>query len=170
MRKSFLSVGSEAADLTFLRSSGLPSKKFRSVSTEIAAAPPSSYFRAYSAGSTFSLILPFDGEARFISAITFIPSGPGPASRSIKALLPFGFSASRRRTRSGVCFAAALTSSFLRSRIFERKSDTFNPLTKLRKAYGQFQCRAWSAVNAYSPVNRTSASSFSVALPSSMEA
>ena len=44
------------------------------VKTEIAHAPPSSYILATSDTSILSLMIPFDGEARFISAMILILS------------------------------------------------------------------------------------------------
>src|SRR4249920_1075152 len=68
-RKSFRTTGTPTASRTARMSASAPSNHVGSVSTEIAAAPPSSYARAWLPTSV-SAIAPADGDARLYSAIT----------------------------------------------------------------------------------------------------
>src|SRR5437588_341841 len=67
--KSLRSSGNDTAARAARRSSREPPKCTRSVSTEIAAAPPRAYACASCAGSRRGLIAPLDGLLRFTSAI-----------------------------------------------------------------------------------------------------
>src|SRR2546428_7644188 len=73
MMNSLHSAGSRQARHTAASASQDPPKYFASVKTESAAAPPASYVPATATGSMLVRIVPVDGEAPLISAITASP-------------------------------------------------------------------------------------------------
>src|SRR5256712_14074857 len=73
MSNSVPSAGSRQAGKVAASGSQDPPKYFASVKTESAAAPPASYVAATATGSTLGRIVPVDGEAPLISAITANP-------------------------------------------------------------------------------------------------
>ncbi len=105
--KSLRSTGTETASRTRTRSSRVPPKRRSSVSTEMAAAPPASYWAASAAGSLIVASAPLLGLERLTSAMTDTPrprnSGIGSSAGS--TILTRSFSRSRlvvacRRARS----------------------------------------------------------------------
>src|SRR5690606_15474095 len=70
MMKSLQSNGTSTASATTAKSSKEPLKKVESVNTEMQAAPARSYAVAWATGSVFPAIIPFEGDARFISEMT----------------------------------------------------------------------------------------------------
>ncbi len=99
--KSLRSTGSSTAARTAARSSSEPPKWSGSVSTEMAAAPPSAYEAATVWGSRPGAMAPADGDRRFTSAITPRPGAlsASTASRGAgRSLASARNSASRSRT------------------------------------------------------------------------
>src|SRR2546428_879391 len=103
MMNSLHSAGSRQARHTAASASQDPPKYFASVKTESAAAPPASYVPATATGSMLVRIVPVDGEAPLISAITASPRDdsawrnplPGPgrsAAAATAADRPMGLS------------------------------------------------------------------------------
>src|SRR2546428_10809732 len=110
MMNSLHSAGSRQARQTAASASQDPPKYFASVKTESAAAPPASYVPATATGSTLGRIVPVDGEAPLISAIT---ANPGDDSAWRNPLAGRGRSAAAATAADGRMAFLAATSARL---------------------------------------------------------
>src|SRR5256885_14822147 len=112
MIKSLRRIGRLVLDRTARRSAIEPSKCASSVRTEIAQAPPRSYWPATSPGETSARMIPADGDLRLNSAIIF---GHGDSKinacnrRCGPAVFRISSACSRRRLEEGLAFIRVIT-------------------------------------------------------------